>query len=190
MQDVLVIATWIAYFMAYFLAGLTLKIGDDLLDEMYNPSLAWFPLGFSGILFGVLMSNTEWDLVLLGSIVIGVLLSGKVNRKEFAIGFIAIAIMLLLFGIPPISDYLGWFTILIMLFMASVFDEKGIEWIDNQRNPSIAWFFEHRFTLKVTAILLVISWIELLPAAIGLWLFDSGYELARAFMKRGTTRDQ
>ncbi len=190
MQDVLVIATWIAYFTAYFFAGLTLKVGDDLLDERYNPSLAWVPLGISGILFGVLMSNTEWDLVLLGSIVIGVLLSGKVNRKEFSIGFIAIVILLLLLGIPPITDYLGWLTILIMLFMASVFDEKGIEWIDSQANPSIAWFFEHRFTLKVTAFLLIIPWIGMLPVAIGLGLFDSGYEIAGTLMRRTASRDQ
>ena len=190
MQDVIVVVAWIVYFAAYFFAGLTLKTGDDLLDEQNNPSLAWFPLGISGILFGALMSNTEWDLVLLGSIVIGVLLSGKVNRKEFSIGFIAIAIVLLLFGIPPISDYFGWLTILIMLFMASVFDEKGIEWIDAQANPSIAWFFEHRFTLKVTAFLLVIPWIGLLPVAIGLLLFDFGYELAGTLMRRIASRGQ
>lgn len=190
MQDLIGASTWILYFMLYFFAGLSLKLGDDLLDENHNPSLAWFPLGISGILFGWLMSITEWDLALLGSIVIGVLLSGKVNRKEFSIGFIAIALMLILLGVPYISDYLGWLTILIMLFMASIFDEKGVEWIDVQANPFIAWFFEHRFTLKVTALLLVIPWIGLLPAAIGLWLFDGGYELAGFLMRRTASKDQ
>ncbi|MFW9918258.1 MAG: hypothetical protein ACFFED_01550 [Candidatus Thorarchaeota archaeon] len=181
---------WIVYFIAYFFAGFCLKLGDDLLDEMHRPSLAWYPLGASGVLFGLLMSNTEWDLVLLCSIVIGVLLSGKVNRKEFSIGFIAIAVMLLLLGIPPIMDFLGWLTILIMLFMASVFDEKGTEWTDIQANPFISRFFEYRFTLKITAILLVIPWIGLLPAAIGLLLFDIGYELAGFLIRRSASIDQ
>ena len=176
------------YLLAYLLAGLCLKIGDDLLDEMEYPSLAWYPLGASGVLFGLLMAHSEWDLVLLTSIVSGVVLSGKVNRKEFSVGFVAIALILLFLGIPPISDPLGWVTILIMLFMASVFDEKGTDWIDAKRNPFIAWFFEHRFTLKITAFLLVIPWIGLLSVAIGLLLFDFGYELAGHLMRQTESR--
>jgi len=181
---------WVLYFTAYFFAGLSLKIGDDLLDESNNPALAWYPLAVSGILFGILMSISEWDLVLLGSIVLGVLLSGKVNRKEFAIGFIAIAVILLIQGIPPITDFLEWLTLLIMLFMASVFDEKGVEWTDSGRNPMTASFFEYRFTLKITALLLVIPWFGFLTAAIGLLLFDCGYELAGFIMRRNAEQDQ
>ena len=86
--------------MAYCLAGLTLKLGDDLLDKSNYPELAWLPFLASGLLFGLLMTVSEWDLVLLTAIIIGVLFSGKVNRKEFIIGFVAIVIVITVIGLP------------------------------------------------------------------------------------------
>lgn len=169
---------WIIYFFAYLMAGLTLKIGDDLLDFLDRPSFAWYPLGMSGILFGVLMTLSEWDLVLLSAIVIGVLLSGKVNHRQFGVGFMAIIVILLILGLPAISDLLNWFALLFMLFMASVLDEKGNDWTDKATNPLASMFFKYRFTLKVSALLLAIPWLGFLPTAIGLLIFDVGYELA------------
>ena len=128
---------WAVYLFAYMMAGMSLKLGDDLLDEFDYPSLAWFPLGASGILFGLLMVQSEWDLVLLSAIVIGVLLSGKVNRKEFIVGFAAIGIILLLVGIPEIIRILDWLTLLFCLFMASVLDERGNDWTDENISPSV-----------------------------------------------------
>ena len=68
---------WVAYFSVYLLAGLTLKIGDDLLDELDKPDLSWAPLALAGILFGLIMIVSEWDLALMTSIIIGVIVSGK-----------------------------------------------------------------------------------------------------------------
>ncbi|MDF1538726.1 MAG: hypothetical protein P1Q69_07470 [Candidatus Thorarchaeota archaeon] len=168
----------IVFLFAYLMAGLSLKFGDDLLDEIDSPSLAWFPLGASGILFGLLMALSEWDLVLLTAIVIGVLLSGKVNRQQYIIGFIAIGAILLFFGLPAITDILSWFALLFMLFMASVLDEKGNDWTDSNANPNAALLFEYRFVLKISALLLAIPWPGFLATAVGLWLFDTGYEIA------------
>jgi hypothetical protein len=170
--------------IAYLLAGLTLKLGDDLLDELDLPSLAWYPLGIAGVLFGILMAINEWNLVLLTAIVVGVLLSGKVNRKQFSVGFALIALILLVFGIPAVTDLLGWLSMLFMLFMASVLDEKGNDWVENAANPKTALFFKYRFTLKITALLLVIPWVGFLVAAIGIWVFDMGYELVGWLIRR------
>ena len=169
---------WVIYFIAYCCAGLTLKLGDDLLDESNQPDFAWFPFAASGVLFGILMAYSEWDLVLLSAIIIGVVLSGKVNRKEFIVGFIAIIVVLLFLGIPTITDWLDASALVIMLFLASVLDEKGNDWTERDVFPIAAKFFEYRFTLKVSALLLVIPWPMFLPAAIGLWMFDIGYEIA------------
>lgn len=160
------------------MAGLSLKFGDDLLDEVDNPSLAWFPLGISGVLFGLLMTLSEWDLVLFTAILIGVLLSGKVNRRQYVIGFIAIGFILLLLGIPDITNILNWVALLIMLFMASVLDEKGNDWTDATLNPKAALLFKYRFVLKISVLLLAIPWPGFIATAIGLWLFDVGYEVA------------
>ncbi len=174
----------IVYLFAYLMAGLSLKFGDDLLDEIDNPSLAWFPLGVSGILFGLLMTLSEWDLVLLTAIVVGVLLSGKVNRQQYVIGFIAIGAILFFFGLPAITDILNWFALLLMLFMASVLDEKGNDWTDSTQNPNAALLFKYRFVLKISALLLAIPWPGFFATAIGLWLFDIGYEIAGQLTQR------
>jgi hypothetical protein len=164
---------WVFYFLAYLCAGFTLKLGDDLLDEMEQPTFAWLPLAVSGILFGYLMTQTEWDLVLLAAIVIGVLLSGKVNRPQFTVGFFFIALIM-----PAITNWLDWSTLLIMLFLASVLDEKGNDWTDEVISPRGFKFFRYRFTLKLSVLLLTIPWPQFLAAAVGLWIFDLGYELA------------
>ena len=169
---------WVAYFAAYLLAGLSLKAGDDLLDELDRPNLAWWPLALSGILFGLIMTVSEWDLILMTSITIGVLASGKVNHIQFAVGFVLIFTVLLLIGVPPITSWLDFFTLVIMLFMAAVLDEKGNDWADKDVSPRAYKFFEYRFTLKVSVLLISIIWPLLLLAAIGLWFFDFGYEIA------------
>ncbi|MHA1935459.1 MAG: hypothetical protein ACW97A_09260 [Candidatus Thorarchaeota archaeon] len=168
----------LVYFMAYALAGFTLKLGDDLLDDLNSPDLAWYPLAASGLLFGLLMTSSEWDLVLLTAIIVGVVLSGKVNRREFSIGFLIIVVVILLRGVPTISGWLDWLSLLIMLFLAAVLDERGNDWADSSASPNAAKFFEFRLTLKISALLLVIPWPMFFLTAIGIWLFDLGYELA------------
>lgn len=179
---------WLMYFSAYFFAGLTLKLGDDLLDELDQPNAAWVPLALAGLLFGFLKTISEWDLVLLTSIVIGVLVSGKVNRPQFIVGFVLIFSILLVLGIPAITSWLDWLTVLIILFLAAVLDEKGNDWTDRNMFPLIYKLFEYRFVLKIVALCLVIPWPMFLFTAIGLWMFDFGYEFAGWLVKRTSSK--
>jgi hypothetical protein len=149
---------WFVYFMGYLGAGLFLKAGDDLLDESGRQDLAWIPLAISGLLFGVLMATSEWDLILLSSIVLGVMVAGKVNRIQFSIGFIVIFVVLVLMGLPIITVPLDLAAILIMLFMAAVLDEKGSLWADRTVSPRAYSFFENRFTRKAVVLFLVMPW--------------------------------
>jgi len=175
---------WAIYFSAYFLAGLSLKLGDDLLDELDRPQAAWIPLSSAGLLFGLLMTVSEWDFVLLTSIVVGVLVSGKVNRPQFSVGFMLIFSTLLLVGIPIVTGWLDWWTILIILFLSAILDEKGNDWADRETSPLAFKIFEYRFVLKIVAICLAIPWPLFLPAAIGLWIFDIGYETVGCIVRR------
>ncbi|MGY5880804.1 MAG: hypothetical protein RTV31_11170 [Candidatus Thorarchaeota archaeon] len=175
---------WVAYFSAYLLAGLTLKIGDDLLDELDKPDLSWVPLALAGVLFGFIMTVSEWDLALMTSIIIGVIVSGKVNRLQFVVGFVLIFAVVLLVGIPVIGSWLDWLTLVIMMFLAAVLDERGNEWADQEVSPRAYKFFEYRLTMKVSVILISLVWPLLLPAAVGLWFFDLGYEIAGWFVRR------
>ncbi|MHA1963515.1 MAG: hypothetical protein ACW97G_02915 [Candidatus Thorarchaeota archaeon] len=175
---------WVMYFSAYFLAGFSLKLGDDLLDVLDRPQAAWVPLSFAGLLFGLLMTVSEWDLVLLTSIVIAVLVSGKVNKLQFSVGFVLIFGTLAIFGVPEISNWIDFFALLFALFMAAVLDEKGNDWADKDASPLAYKLFEYRFVLKISALCLVLPWPMFLSAAIGLWVFDAGYELAGWLVRR------
>lgn len=167
---------WVFYYGAYCLAGLALKLGDDLLDELDKPILALGPLALSGLLFGLVMTVSEWDLVLLSAIVIGVVLSGKVNRPQFLIGFALIGIVLFVIGVPVVTSWLDWFVILVALLVAAVLDERGNDWADSNPGRWINGFFRFRFTLKLSVLILAVVWTAFFPSAIGLWFFDSGYE--------------
>jgi len=146
---------WVFYYGAYCLAGFTLKLGDDLLDEFDKPIIALVPLALSGLLFGLVMTVSELDLVLMVAIVIGVALSGKVNRPQFLVGFVLIGVVLFVIGVPIITSWLDWFVILGTLLVG---------------------FFRFRFTLKLSVLILAVIWTAFLPSAIGLWLLDLGYE--------------
>jgi hypothetical protein len=179
---------WSIYFLAYLSAGFTLKLGDDLLDELSRPHLAWYTFALSGVLFGFLMTLSEWDLVLLTSILIAVTASGKVNRPQFIIGFILIFVtIVILGGVPLPTNWLDWLTILIILFLAAVLDEKGNDWSDQRRSPRAYWLFKYRFSLKLVAIFLVIPWPMFLATALGLWVFDFGYELSGWIVRNKVT---
>lgn len=169
---------WIVYYISYFLAGCTLKYGDNLLDEFDRPTQSWIALALSGIFFAFLITNSEYDMVLFTSIIIGVVLSGKVNRPQFSIGFIIIAVGFIVRGVPTVTDWLEWMAILVMLMLAAILDEKGNDWTEAQVNPTAAWLFKYRFSLKITVLCISLIWPLFLFTAIGLWIFDAGYESA------------
>ncbi len=168
---------FILYLSVYFSAGVSLKLGDDLLDELERPSLAGAPLALAGVFFGILMAVSEWDLVLLSAIIIGVILSGKVDSVGYLGGFAAIFGILLILGVPPISDWFGWLALLVCLLLAAILDERGNDWADETASPRASRFFAYRLTLKLSVLLLSIPWPPFLFAAVGLWFFDGGYEL-------------
>ncbi|UCH03659.1 MAG: hypothetical protein JSW05_08670 [Candidatus Thorarchaeota archaeon] len=178
---------WVLYYGAYCLAGLTLKLGDDLLDELDKPTIALGPLALSGLLFGLVMTVSEWDLVLLSAIVVGVLLSGKVNRPQFLIGFVMIGIVLFWIGVPVVTSWLDWLVILVALLVAAVLDERGNDWADSNAGRWVSDFFRFRFTLKLSVLILAVVWTAFLPSAIGLWFFDLGYETMGYITRTATT---
>lgn len=174
---------WIVYLAMYWSAGFTLKMGDDLLDELNRPVLAWIPLSLSGLLFGFIMTLSQWDMVLLSAIVIGVLLAGKVNKPQFVVGFLLIAVLLAVRGIPIVTNWLDWWSLLVMLLLAAAIDEVGHENVRGRKGSVAPWFFKYRFTLKLSVLLLCILWPELFPSAVGIWMFDLGYEIAGKLAK-------
>lgn len=73
---------------------------------------------------------------------------------------------------------------MIMMFLAAILDERGNEWADQEVSPRAFKFFEYRFTMKVSVVLISLIWPLLFPAAVGLWFFDLGYEFAGWMIRR------
>ena len=175
--------------LVYTLAGFALKLGDDLLDELDRSDLSWVPLSAAGILFGIIAVTSEWGLALIAAVVLGVSLSGKVNRPQFGVGFVLIAAFLLVMGIPLPSDWLRWVALVSVMVLAAAIDEKGNNWADNAESSILAAFFAHRFMLKISVVIISFIIIEFALTAIGLWLFDLGYEVASRITARLKLRD-
>ena len=114
-------------------------------------------------------------------------MSGKVNRPQFIVGFIMMSALLLLGGIPVISNGTALFALLFILLLAAIVDERGNDWTDSGEGKWTAYFFHYRFTLKVAVVLLSIIWTPFFATAVGLWFFDLGYELAGFVFSRWTT---
>ncbi len=173
---------WTIYLGLYFLSGLNLKIGDDLLDVMHRPRHAWIPLILTGLSAGILLSNSQWDAALLTAIMMGVLITGKIDRPQFGAIFVISPLLMFLIGVPVITDLLQWCAIIVALLLFGAIDEKGNDWADRGARSRVGWFFAHRFTMKTFALLLGIILPEFLPTAIGMWVFDMGYETSRMFV--------
>ncbi len=182
---------WTIYFSLYWLAGFSLKIGDEMLDTLHRARMSLIPLSLAGLTFGVLMSTSQWDLVLLCAIIIGVVVSGKMNRVQFIVGPVVIGIVLLIFGLPEITDAYVLVFILVALLLAAAADEMGNDWADKKREAGIlVRFFRYRFGLKLCVLVIAIGVPSFLPAALGLWLLDVGYEIAAATMNRSSQHAQ
>jgi hypothetical protein len=92
---------------------------------------------------------------------------------------------LLIIGIPAITSWLDWSTVLIILFLAAVLDEKGNDWADKDQSPLAFKIFKYRFVLKIVVLGLIIPWPMFFMTAIGLWVFDIGYESAGWLIRHG-----
>jgi hypothetical protein len=93
-------------------------------------------------------------------------------------------ITLTILGVPLSTDWASWITLLIILFLAAVLDEKGNDWADEELSPRAYQLFKYRFVLKLVALGLVVSWPLFLPTALGIWVFDFGYELSGWLVRR------
>ncbi len=172
------------YFSLYWIAGFALKSGDDMLDVLDRPRLSLIPLSVAGAAFGLLMTNSEWDFALLTAIILGVLVSGKINRPQFGIGFLIIGLFLMLSGVPYMSSVPVAIAVVSMLLIAAAVDEYANDRMGQQSNRWKRVIFRYRFVLKCVALCISVIWYGFLLAAIGLWVFDTGYEMAGAIISR------
>jgi len=161
----------------FLAAGISLKITDTT-GERGHSVLSYLLAGLSGVLFGILISESKISSAIMLGIVIGVMASAKVNKPNLVFG-LAVAIITAIicgFTIPTL-----WLFLAVTTF--AFIDEVGHNRYSKLKSP-LGWFFQYRCSLKVAIIFLMIMTVLPLVYCMGFLLFDAGYEAASALLDR------
>jgi len=154
-------------------AGALTKAADLVEDERMLPGWAGPPLGAS---FGLAMGIASWSeggfLEVTLSIVIAVLLAGKVDARSHYCGLAAYLVALSLSPVRP-----EW--ILIPLTVLAYLDEPASDAADRGAVTGTAGrILKARPFLKLGILALLLAGLLTPYAALGGWGFDVGYEAA------------
>ena len=162
-------------FLLFSIAGFTLKIGDDLIDE-YNKGLAAnIPLIISAIMFGFLIRINEDTAAIITSIILGVLFSKKIDSYQFQIGVIISYSIPLIFGIQYVIQLVNIILILFIFTTSAILDEFG-DALSEKKNTM--YILKYRPFMKIAAVISAMLAIISIDAAIGFLLFDFWYIIA------------
>ncbi|MFN7991820.1 MAG: hypothetical protein U0R44_06730 [Candidatus Micrarchaeia archaeon] len=153
------------HFVLAFIAGVLVKLVDDLEDERKTSSALKYPLALAyGLIIGYLIGSSAFSVLFLAALIAQVF-ARKIDTISHKIGFTVAILSLLAFGFPPLDIPLFAF-FLILAFL----DEADFL---GKLHP----ITEYRLVLKAGALLMV---------AFGRWdyfagiiCFDIGYEAVR-----------
>jgi hypothetical protein len=171
----------------YALSGLFMKLSDDAYDKKKNIVLAILAGILCGSFIGYLAVTSADAACIFIAILIGTILSLKVDSLNHIAALLLFVLIVIYIGIPTIG--------ILTLFICSIaafLDEIGN---DNKliKNRKLKMFFEYRFTLKVAVLLFAILGIFqstypglkipgvqyfLLQTFVFFILFDLFYEIA------------
>jgi hypothetical protein len=168
--------SFLIIFFLSFLAGSLVKLTDDIEDKNLGiHRLYAIPTGLAyGFVMGNLMLIDIDVSFLFGGIILGCLLTGKIDSRGHYSGMGAILTMVFLFGVK-LSPLVLLITILAAL------DEIR----DLIRIPeSMDFIFDYRLILKIGVLILVILKIIGLNAFIAVFAFDIAYILTDRIIRR------
>ncbi len=169
------------YFLlvVYAVLGAGIKYIDAAFDEkVFNKKIATVMAPIIAILWAVTMMSSDISATILFSVVLGVLLKGKIDNIAFIIGLCSILMMIFIFQIKPIIMPL------IFLTAAAVLDEVGHDVLtyngnnlkDHKfRHQFSQYFFGRRYMMKVALIYIVLIGLFPLEFFVVFIIFDEGY---------------
>ncbi|MCX9010156.1 MAG: hypothetical protein OIN66_03435 [Candidatus Methanoperedens sp.] len=157
------------------LSGSLIKLTDDIEDRDLASKQYAIPCGLAyGLSMGYLMLIDTDVALLFGGIILGNLITGKINSRGHYFGLGAILAVLFLYGVK-LSP------LVLAVAALAALDEIG----DIIRVPqSLDFIFEYRLMLKLGILLLVILKIIGLNALIVLLAFDGAYMLTGGLTRR------
>ncbi len=150
------------------LSGSLIKLTDDIEDKNLTRSLYAIPAGLAyGLSIGLLMLIDTNAALLFGGIVLGNLITGKIDSTGHYFGLGAILAVVFLYGIK-LSP------LVLPIAVLAALDEIG----DFIQTPKFLDFiFEYRLILKLGILILVILDMLGLNALLVLLTFDAAYML-------------
>ena len=136
----------------YALSGFFMKLSDDAYDRKKNISLAIFAGILCGVFVGYLAVTSADAACIFIAIVVGTLLSLKVDSLNHVAALVLFILIVVYIGIPSIG-----IVTLIICSIAAFIDEVGNDnlWVKN-RGKVTELFFEYRFSLKITVLLFAV----------------------------------
>ena len=177
------------FLLSYALLGAGLKYIDAAFDEKtlsIRNAIMISPL--IGALWIFTMIVDEPSSVLLSSIILGVLLRGKIDNVAHSIGLFIIVFVALVVGLKVN------FLLLLFLTACTYMDEVGNDIIDEMgkkdrfRDVFLRYFFGRRWLLKVAVLYLALLNLFPMYSLVALILFDESYllmdEYSRSKLRR------
>jgi len=170
--------------LSYTLLGMGLKYIDAAFDDKtmsIRNAVMISPL--IGALWIFTMIVDEPSGALLSSIILGVLLRGKIDNIAHSIGLFIIVFVALLVGLKVN------FLLLLFLTTCAYIDEVGNDIVDRLRNNKsfryvlLRYFFGKRWLLKVGVLYLALVQVFPLYPLVALILFDEAYLLMDDYSK-------
>ena len=151
--------------------------GLKFIDAVFEEDI--FDKRFAMVLTPILVVLWLWvsvvdtvSAVILFSILLGVLLTGKIDNFIFKISAIALIVFFDLRGLGP------YLIPLVFLTLMSIVDEKGNDFVDNNSaNKVVEFFFLHRFSMKFGIMLLCVASYFSPIYLVAFLCFDVAYDL-------------
>jgi hypothetical protein len=173
--------------MLYPLLGAGIKYIDSAYDNgTFNKTTALLLSPLLGGFWTFTMLINTWSATILFSVLIGVLIKGKIDNRAHIIGFLSILLFMMIFGIiPPIVP-------LTFLIAAAVLDEVGHDVMEyNEKNlrkyqfrhQFSLYFFGRRYLMKVAIIYLILIGLFPLESFVAFLFFDEAYIITGLYSK-------
>ena len=184
----------ILVYIGYMVAGSLMKLTDEIadgklrIDAHKRGGIKWIDIAsridiISGIIYGsimgLLISHNITSVYVLGAIIIGCLITGKVDARGHYFALAAIILVIFSLGVESVT-----LPILLLVALSSVFDEMANDRYKSFKNKAVNFFFRYRMTMKL--LLLIFSVLHILDyySIIFLLVFDFSYYLTEVILRR------
>jgi hypothetical protein len=148
----------------------------DFLGEKRSSPFSYLTALLSAVFFGFLISEDRFTSSIILGIIVGVIVSKKVDRPNMIFGLVLTIIFALVF--EPESP-VPFLTIMVSLF--TFIDETGHE-IYSQKRGLLSLFFHYRLALKLVMICMAIVSLIQVIHLVGFLCFDLAYEVTNYFL--------